>query len=73
MAKLHVADTLIGAADVGLQLLGARGYSKDTPVEWIYRYARAAKLVDGASEVHRMLLFRAYDREGDGFWRWGVP
>jgi acyl-CoA dehydrogenase len=73
MAKLHMADTLIGAADVGLQLLGARGYSKDTPVEWIYRYARAAKLVDGASEVHRMLLFRAYDRQGDGFWRWGVP
>jgi acyl-CoA dehydrogenase len=73
MAKVHMADTLIGAADVGLQLLGARGYSKDTPVEWIYRYARAAKLVDGASEVHRMLLFRAYDRQGDGFWRWGVP
>ena len=73
MAKLHVADTLIQAADVGLQLLGARGYSKDTPIEWIYRYARAAKLVDGASEVHRMLLFRAYDRLGDGFWRWGVP
>jgi acyl-CoA dehydrogenase len=73
MAKLHVADTLIAAADVGLQLLGARGYSKDTPVEWIYRYARAAKLVDGASEVHRMLLFRAYDRLGDDFWRWGVP
>ena len=61
MAKLHMADTLHQAADVALQLLGARGYSKDTPVEWIYRYARAAKLVDGASEVHRMLLFRAYD------------
>jgi acyl-CoA dehydrogenase len=73
MAKLHMADTLIQAADVALQLLGARGYSKDTPVEWIYRYARAAKLVDGASEVHRMLLFRAYDRLGDDFWRWGVP
>jgi acyl-CoA dehydrogenase len=71
MAKLHMADTLHQAADVALQLLGARGYSKDTPVEWIYRYARAAKLVDGASEVHRMLLFRAYDKLGDGFWRWG--
>jgi acyl-CoA dehydrogenase len=71
MAKLHMADTLNQAADVALQLLGARGYSKDTPVEWIYRYARAAKLVDGASEVHRMLLYRAYDKLGDDFWRWG--
>ena len=33
----------------------------------------AAKLVDGASEVHRMVLARAYDKLGDGFWQWGVP
>ena len=30
MAKIHVADTLNRAADVGVQLCGARGYSKDT-------------------------------------------
>jgi acyl-CoA dehydrogenase len=39
-----------------IQLNGARGYSKDTPLEWIYRYARQARLVDGASEVHKMVL-----------------
>ena len=42
MAKIHVADTLHKAADTGVQLLGAKGYSKDTVLEWIYRYARAA-------------------------------
>ena len=52
MAKIHVADTLHRAADTGVQLLGAKGYSKDTVVDWIYRYARCARLVDGASEVH---------------------
>ena len=41
MAKVHVADTLHNAADVAIQLNGARGYSKDTILEWIYRYARA--------------------------------
>ena len=41
MAKVHVADTLHQAADVAIQLNGARGYSKDTILEWIYRYARA--------------------------------
>src|SRR5215831_941331 len=30
MAKVHVADTLHRAADVAIQLNGARGYSKDT-------------------------------------------
>ena len=72
MAKTHVADTLHLAADTALQLLGARGYSTDTIVEWIYRYARCARLVDGASEVHNMVLARFYANEGDEFWRWGV-
>src|SRR5207248_2600411 len=58
MAKVHVADTLHRAADVAIQLNGARGYSKDTILEWIYRYARQARLVDGASEVHNMVLAR---------------
>ena len=72
MAKLHVADTLHQAADVAIQLNGARGYSRDTVLEWIYRYARQARLVDGASEVHRMVLADAYAREGDDFWGWGA-
>ena len=71
MAKIHVAETLNRAADLGVQLCGARGYSKDTVLEWIYRYARCAKLVDGASEVHKMVLARSLSKEGDDFWRWG--
>jgi len=72
MAKVHVADTLHKAADVAVQINGARGYSKDTVLEWIDRYARQARLVDGATEVHRMVLANAYRREGDAFWKWGV-
>ena len=71
MAKTHVADTLHLAADTALQLNGARGYSCDTVIEWIYRYARCARLVDGASEVHNMVLSRFYGKEGNDFWAWG--
>jgi acyl-CoA dehydrogenase len=71
MAKVHVADTLNKAADVAIQLQGARGFSKDTVVEWIYRYARSAKLVDGASEVHMMVLAKFLKQEGRDFWQWG--
>jgi acyl-CoA dehydrogenase len=71
MAKVHVADTLHKAADVAIQLQGARGYSRDTVVEWIYRYARSAKLVDGASEVHMMVLAKFLRQEGRDFWAWG--
>lgn len=70
MAKIAVAETLALAADTAIQLCGARGYSKDTPLEWIYRYARQARLVDGASEVHRMVLARSYLKRDGEFWRW---
>ena len=72
MAKVHVADTLHNAADVAIQLNGARGYSKDTILEWLYRYARSARLVDGASEVHKMVLARFMRSEGRDFWHWGM-
>jgi len=71
MAKVHVANALHQAADVAIQLQGARGFSKDTIVEWIYRYARSAKLVDGASEVHMMVLAKFMRQEGHDFWQWG--
>jgi len=72
MAKVAVADTLHKAVDTAIQLNGARGYSKDTPLEWIYRYARQARLVDGASEVHKMVLARSLMADGQDFWRWGA-
>jgi len=71
MAKVHVADTLHLCADTAIQLCGARGYSKDTPLEWIYRYARQARLVDGATEVHQQVLARHFMEERGDFWRWG--
>ena len=71
MAKIAVADVLHKAVDTAIQLCGARGYSKDTLLEWIYRYARQARLVDGASEVHKMVLARFFLDQGRDFWRWG--
>jgi acyl-CoA dehydrogenase len=72
MAKVVVAAVLHQAADTAIQLNGARGYSTDTVLEWIYRYARQARLVDGASEVHQQILARFLREERDRFWRWDV-
>jgi len=71
MAKVAVAETLHKAVDTAIQLCGAKGYSKDTLLEWLYRYARQGKLVDGANEVHKMVLSRALLQEGTDFWSWG--
>lgn len=70
MAKVAVADVLHKAVDTAIQLLGAKGYSK-APLERTYRYARQARLVDGASEVRKMVLSRFFFREGVDFWNRG--
>ena len=70
MAKIHVANLLHKAADTCIQINGARGYSKDTVLEWIYRYARQARLVDGADEVHKMLINRHLNSDGRDFYHW---
>lgn len=70
MAKVAVADVLHKSIDTAMQLMGAKGYSKDVPLEWMYRYARQARLVDGASEVHKMVLSRLLLNEGIDFWKW---
>jgi acyl-CoA dehydrogenase len=72
MAKIQVANILHDAADRAIQINGARGYSKDTVLEWIYRYARQARLVDGADEVHKMVLTRDLIANGRDFWKWSV-
>jgi acyl-CoA dehydrogenase len=72
IAKVAVADVLHRAVDTAIQLMGAKGYSKDTLLEWMYRYARQARLVDGASEVHKMVLARQFLEKGIDFWKWGA-
>lgn len=72
MAKIHVANVLHQAVDRAIQINGARGYSKDTVLEWIYRYARQARLVDGADEVHKMVINREMAGKGRSFWSWPV-
>lgn len=73
IAKVVVAQVLNQAADVAIQVNGARGYSKDTILEWVYRYARQARLVDGADEVHRMVVHKLLtDGSGKSFWDWPV-
>lgn len=70
MAKVVVSEALHHAVDTAIQLCGATGYSKDLPLEWMYRYARLARLGDGASEVHKMVLAGHVLKERKDFWSW---
>jgi len=58
MAKVHVANALWRIIDRSIQVHGALGYSTDTPLEQMMRGARAARLADGADEVHMQTIAR---------------
>ena len=70
IAKIHVSQLLNKVVSDSIQICGARGYSKDTVLEWIYRYARQSLLVDGATEVHQMVVNRFLMQKGNDFWNW---
>ena len=56
LIKFFVARVLHDVIDRAIQVHGALGYSKDTPLEMFYRDARAARIYDGPDEVHRQVV-----------------
>ena len=58
MAKVYISEILNKIVDRALQVHGALGYSTDLPIERFYRDARAARIYDGPSEIHRMVIAR---------------
>jgi acyl-CoA dehydrogenase len=58
MTKTFVSEAFGRIADRAVQIHGAAGIALDLPVSRIYQDARAARIYDGASEVHRMTIAR---------------
>ena len=58
MTKYFASEMVGRVADRALQVLGGTGYMKEMPVERIYRFARLQRIVDGTSEIMKMLIAR---------------
>lgn len=58
ICKVFVAEAVNRVIDRAIQICGALGYSSDLPLEQFYREARAFRIYDGPSEVHRMVIAR---------------
>lgn len=63
MVKLFVTEAAGRAADRMLQVHGGAGYSRDLPLERIYRDLRVQRIIEGTSEVHRMVVATSLLRE----------
>jgi acyl-CoA dehydrogenase len=64
MVKLYASEMIGRVADRGIQVFGGMGFSKDMPLERIYRDSRVTRIYDGTSEIHRMLIARSVIKHG---------
>ncbi|MDG6225672.1 MAG: acyl-CoA dehydrogenase [Candidatus Thermoplasmatota archaeon] len=56
MAKLYSAQTAVDATDKAIQIFGGYGYTREYPVERLYRDARITGIYEGTSEVMKMVI-----------------
>lgn len=56
MAKLKAAETYVSVANMGMQVIGGLGYSKEFDMERLYRDARPSTIAAGTSQIQRNLI-----------------
>lgn len=56
MAKLYATEMLGRVADMAVQIHGGMGYMADLPVERMFREARLLRIVEGTSEIQRLII-----------------
>ncbi|MCC6385760.1 MAG: acyl-CoA dehydrogenase family protein [Dehalococcoidia bacterium] len=59
IAKAYATEVANRVASDALQVLGAQGYMKDHPLERHFRDARQLMIVEGTSQVQRVVISRA--------------
>ena len=65
MVKAYAADAAFEVVNDSLQMFGARGYSKDYPLERMLRDVRMFKIAGGTSEVQKNGIARSLFGEDD--------
>ena len=58
MAKLVAVDMLTRVTDKALQVHGGIGYWERSPIERVYRDARAQRFEEGTNEIQKTVIAR---------------
>ena len=56
MAKYYASDIAMESTRVSIQLLGGYGYTREYPVERMYRDAKITEIYEGTTEVQKMVI-----------------
>jgi alkylation response protein AidB-like acyl-CoA dehydrogenase len=66
IAKLFASEAAFRCADRAVQVLGGRGYMRDTAAERFFRELRVDRIWEGTSEIQRLIVARALEKRGVG-------
>jgi butyryl-CoA dehydrogenase len=56
MAKLYASEVAMWVTTQAIQVHGGNGYTRDYPVERMFRDAKLCEIGEGSSEVQRMII-----------------
>jgi alkylation response protein AidB-like acyl-CoA dehydrogenase len=59
MVKLNNTEMVGRVADRAVQVFGGMGLLTEGPVEQIYRWVRMLRIVEGTSEIQRLVIARS--------------
>lgn len=63
MAKCFCGDIAMKVTTDAIQILGGYGYTKDYPVERLFRDAKLTQIFEGANQIQRMVIARELIKE----------
>lgn len=63
MAKVFATEACAHTVDAMLQLHGGFGYSREYPIERLYRDARVTRIYEGTNEIQRLVISRELLRD----------
>jgi alkylation response protein AidB-like acyl-CoA dehydrogenase len=63
MAKLFASRTAMENAIEAVQIFGGNGYTKDYPVERLFRDAKICEIYEGPSEIQRLVISKYLTKE----------
>ncbi|MFQ5745790.1 MAG: acyl-CoA dehydrogenase family protein [Gemmatimonadota bacterium] len=58
MAKLYASEAAMWITRQAVQIHGGYGYSREYPVERLFRDAKVTEIYEGTSEIHRIIISR---------------
>jgi len=62
-AKLYCCDSCVKAAQDAIQILGGYGYSREYPVEKLYRDSKVLQILEGTQQIQKIVIGRELSKK----------